>query len=89
MTNGSIPRWLEEANQLDFAVYVAIAETATPALDGALSRLSRAADYSRLSLGTAAVLALFAEFAEKLVPQVEVSILQPGASLALARAEAT
>jgi membrane-associated phospholipid phosphatase len=52
------PSWLEEANRLDLAVYAAIAETPTPALDGALSRLSKAADYSRLSLGAAAVLAL-------------------------------
>jgi membrane-associated phospholipid phosphatase len=44
--------------RLDVAVYAAIAETPTPALDGALSRLSRAADYSRLSVACAAALAL-------------------------------
>jgi membrane-associated phospholipid phosphatase len=53
-----ISRWLEEANRLDLAVYGAIVETPTPGLDGALGRLSRAADYSRVSIGAAAVLAL-------------------------------
>ena len=51
-------RWLDEAERLDVAVYAAIAHTSTPALDRAMSRLSRAADYSRLSLGSAAVLAV-------------------------------
>jgi membrane-associated phospholipid phosphatase len=50
--------WLEDAERLDLAVYAAIATTPTPALDGAMSRLSRAADYSRLSLASAGVLAL-------------------------------
>jgi membrane-associated phospholipid phosphatase len=50
--------WLEDAERLDLAVYAAIATTPTPALDGAMSRLSRAADYSRLSLVSAGVLAL-------------------------------
>ena len=35
---------------MDLAIYAAIARTHTPALDVAMSRLSRAADYSRLSL---------------------------------------
>lgn len=52
------PRWLEDAARLDLAVYAAIARTPTPALDRAMSRLSRAADYSRLSLASAGVLAL-------------------------------
>ncbi len=43
---------------MDLAVYAAIARTPTPALDTAMSRLSRAADYSRLSLTSAALLAL-------------------------------
>ena len=51
-------RWLDEAERLDVAVYAAIAHTSTPAIDRAMSRLSRAADYSRLSLGSAAVLAV-------------------------------
>jgi hypothetical protein len=51
-------RWLEDAERLDVAVYAAIAATPTPAVDTAMSRLSRAADYSRLSLSAAALLAL-------------------------------
>ncbi|MFL5868764.1 MAG: phosphatase PAP2 family protein [Thermoleophilaceae bacterium] len=48
----------EDAERLDLAVYAAVARTPTPALDAAMSRLSRAADYSRLSLASAAALAL-------------------------------
>jgi len=51
-------RPLEEAKRLDLAVYAAIAETPTPALDVALSRLSRAADYSQLSIASAVALAV-------------------------------
>jgi membrane-associated phospholipid phosphatase len=47
-----------EARRLDLALYRAVARTRTPALDLTLSRLSRAADYSRLSLAAATVLAL-------------------------------
>jgi membrane-associated phospholipid phosphatase len=43
---------------LDLAVYAAIARTPTPALDAAMSRLSHAANYSRLSMASAALLAL-------------------------------
>ena len=49
---------LEELRRLDAAVYAAIAETDTPTLDHVFSRLSRSADYSRLSIATAAALAL-------------------------------
>jgi undecaprenyl-diphosphatase len=42
---------------VDFALYAAVAQTPTPALDRAMARLSRAADYSRLSLAAAAALA--------------------------------
>ena len=52
------PRWIEDAERLDLAVYAAIARTSTPSLDAAMSRLSRAADYSRLSVTSAALLAL-------------------------------
>ncbi len=52
------PRWVEDAARLDLAVYAAIARTPTPALDRAMSRLSSAADYSRLSIASAALLAL-------------------------------
>lgn len=51
--------WLEEVERLDLACYAAVAATPTPRLDRAMSGLSRAADYSRLSLAAAAGLALF------------------------------
>ena len=54
----SLPaRWLEDAERVDLALYAAIARTPTPALDRAMSRLSRAADYSLLSVASAGVLA--------------------------------
>jgi membrane-associated phospholipid phosphatase len=52
------PPWLEDAERVDVAVYAAIARTPTPSLDRTMSRIARAADYSRLSLASAAVLAL-------------------------------
>jgi membrane-associated phospholipid phosphatase len=52
------PRWVGDAERLDHAIYAAVERTPTPGLDLAMSRLSRAADYSRLSLASAAVLAL-------------------------------
>lgn len=55
---GELQRWLDEAERVDVAVYAAIARTSTPALDRAMADLSRAADYSRLSIAAAAVLAL-------------------------------
>ena len=55
----TLPRWLADAERLDLAVYAAIAATETPALDRALSGVTRAADYSKLSIGTAAALSLF------------------------------
>jgi undecaprenyl-diphosphatase len=51
------PRWLDDAERVDVAVYAAVAQTPTPALDRAMARLSDAANYSRLSLASAAVLA--------------------------------
>ncbi|HEY2600254.1 MAG TPA: phosphatase PAP2 family protein [Thermoleophilaceae bacterium] len=50
--------WLDDAKRVDVAVYAAIAATPTPTLDRAMSRLSRAANYSRLSIASAGVLAL-------------------------------
>lgn len=50
--------WLEDAERVDLAVYAAVARTPTPTLDDAMSRLSSAADYSRLSMASAALLAL-------------------------------
>jgi membrane-associated phospholipid phosphatase len=49
--------WLRDAERVDLALYAAIARTPTPALDRAMARLTRAADYSRLSIGAAAVIA--------------------------------
>lgn len=49
---------VEEARRVDLALYRAVTKTRRPALDAALSRLSRAADYSRLSIAAAVVLAL-------------------------------
>lgn len=46
-----------EALRLDGAVYEAITQTPTPSLDRSMRRLTRAADYSRLWLGGAAILA--------------------------------
>lgn len=50
--------WREEVSRLDLAVYAAIAATPTPRLDRALRRLSRAADYSKLWVGSSALLAV-------------------------------
>jgi membrane-associated phospholipid phosphatase len=49
--------WWVEAKQVDAAVYDAILRTPTPNLDRHISRLTQAADYSRLWLGSAAILA--------------------------------
>jgi membrane-associated phospholipid phosphatase len=49
--------WLEELERIDVAVYRAIAATPTPRLDAAMRRISEAANYSRLSIASAAVLA--------------------------------
>jgi undecaprenyl-diphosphatase len=52
------PQWLEDLATVDRAIYAAIAASSTPALDGAMARLSVAANYSRLSLASASLLAL-------------------------------
>ena len=52
------PGWIEDAERLDLAVYAAIARTPTPSLDRAMSGLSQAADYSRLSVASAMGLAI-------------------------------
>ena len=49
--------WWGEVNRLDLAVYAAIAATSTPTLDRAFRRLSQAADYSKLWVASAALLA--------------------------------
>ena len=50
-------RWQDDLERVDVALYAAIAQTPTPTLDRAMARLSNAADYSRLSLASAAILA--------------------------------
>lgn len=49
-------RVVDDTRKLDHAVYCVVASTTTPALDGMLGRLATAADHSRLSVGSAAVL---------------------------------
>ena len=49
---------LRELASVDQAAYEAVARTATPSLDEPIQRLSNAANYSRLWLGIAAVIAL-------------------------------
>jgi membrane-associated phospholipid phosphatase len=51
------PGWLRDARRIDVALYAAIARTPTPTLDAAMARLAHAADYSRLSLAAAGLLA--------------------------------
>jgi undecaprenyl-diphosphatase len=58
VNGGSGSTALDELRRLDAAVYAAIAETDTPALDHLFSRLSRSADYSKLSIASAVALAL-------------------------------
>jgi membrane-associated phospholipid phosphatase len=52
------PRWLLDAERVDHAIYAAVAATETPTLDRAMNRLTRAADYSKLSLTAAGLLVL-------------------------------
>jgi undecaprenyl-diphosphatase len=49
---------LSEAKAIDSAIYEAVAASDTPGLDGAMRRLSRAADHGKLWLAIAAALAL-------------------------------
>lgn len=49
---------MSEAERLDTALYAKVASTPTPVLDRSMRRLSHAANYSRLSLASATVLAL-------------------------------
>lgn len=51
-------QWLAEIEHVDVALYAAIAGTSTPSLDQTMRHLSHAANYSRLSIASAAVLAL-------------------------------
>lgn len=56
-----ISNWRSEAEAIDRAVYAAVAAGDTPRLDVAMRQLSRAADYSRISLTSAALLAVGGE----------------------------
>lgn len=49
--------YLREADRIDRAVYASVAGTSTPRLDGLMRRVSSAANYSRISIACAAVLA--------------------------------
>jgi membrane-associated phospholipid phosphatase len=51
------PAWLRDADRVDVAVYSAVAATPTPSLDRAMGRLASAADFSRLWLASAVLLA--------------------------------
>ncbi len=50
--------WLSELDRVDRGLYRAVARARTPRLDSAMRRLSHAANYSRLSLAAAGLLAL-------------------------------
>ena len=50
--------WLDQAERADAAAYAAVARTDIPTLDRAMSRLSEAANYSRLWIGAGLLLAL-------------------------------
>ena len=50
-------RPLRELGDIDAALYAAVARTPTPVLDKSMARLSDAANYSRLSIASAAALA--------------------------------
>jgi len=49
---------LDEVERLDVGAYAAVARTPTPTLDRAMAGLSRAADYSKLSLTAAGLLSV-------------------------------
>ena len=51
------PGWLADVDSLDRAILTAIGRTRTPALDRSLRVITRAANYSRISIACAAVLA--------------------------------
>jgi membrane-associated phospholipid phosphatase len=55
---GPLAGLLDEVERLDLATFAAIERTPTPALDRAMARLTRAADYSRLWISSAAGLAI-------------------------------
>ena len=56
-TQAGASRLVVGPRRVDIAVYDAITRTPTPSLDRGMSKLTQAADYSRLWLGCAAILA--------------------------------
>ena len=54
--NRNRPRWLVDAEQLDVAIYAAIARTPSPSIDRAMRTLSQAADHSKINLAVAVLL---------------------------------
>ena len=50
------PGWLRDAERVYLAVYAAVAATPTPTLDRAMSRLTRTADHSKISLAASVLL---------------------------------
>jgi len=54
---GPSPAWLRDARNVDRAVYDAITRTPTPSLDRPMRQLTQAANYSRLWLACAGILA--------------------------------
>ena len=58
MSEHGLRIWLSEAERVDRAIYGAITNTPTPLLDRAMPVLSRAADHSKLWVGTAVLLAV-------------------------------
>jgi membrane-associated phospholipid phosphatase len=52
-----LPSWVRDAERVDAAVYDAILRTPTPSVDASMRRLTQAANYSRLWLASAAILA--------------------------------
>jgi undecaprenyl-diphosphatase len=53
-----LPGWFVDVERADLAIYDAILRTPTPNLDHHMRRLTQAANYSRLWLGSAAILAV-------------------------------
>ena len=58
MTQGAPQTWLAELERIDLAIYGAVADTPTPRLDSAMRRLSNAANYSRISIASGAIVAI-------------------------------
>jgi membrane-associated phospholipid phosphatase len=52
------PNWLRQLERIDAAVYAVVADTDLPPLDRSMHRLSEAANYSRLWIAIAGVLAV-------------------------------